>query len=41
MLLYRLELGPPTSWTFFFPLVHRGYEIGGPLPPAPPIAQIR
>ena len=21
-------MGPPTSWAFFFPLNHRGYEIG-------------
>ncbi len=31
MLPYRLELGPPTS-RVFFPMDHRGYEIGGPLP---------
>ncbi len=31
-------IGPPTSRAFFFLLDHRGYEIWGPLPPAPPIA---
>ncbi len=35
---FRLELGPPASWASFFPLDHRGYEIWGPLPYAPPIA---
>ncbi len=29
-----IELGPPMSKGFFFPLDHRGYEIGGPLSPA-------
>ncbi len=33
-----IELGPPMSKGFFFPLDHRGYEIGGPMSPAPPIA---
>ncbi len=36
--LQSIELGPPTSRTFFFPLDPRGYEIWCPLPPAPPIA---
>ncbi len=27
-----IELGPPTSRAFFFPLDHRGSEIRGPLP---------
>ncbi len=31
-----IELGPPMSRAFFFPLDHRGCEIWGPLPPAPP-----
>ncbi len=30
-----IELGPPTSRAFFFPLDHRGYEIWDPLPPRP------
>ena len=38
MLFFKLKLGPPTSRAFFFPLDHTGYEIGGPLRPAPPIA---
>jgi hypothetical protein len=34
--IQSIELGPPTSRAFFFPLDHRGCEIWGPLPPAPP-----
>ncbi len=30
--LQPIELGPPTSRAFFFPLDHRGYEKWGPLP---------
>ncbi len=33
--LHSIELGPPTSRAFFYPLDHRGYEIGIPLPPRP------
>jgi hypothetical protein len=29
--LHSIELGPPTSRAFFYPLDHRGYEIGSPL----------
>jgi hypothetical protein len=29
--LHSFELGPPTSRDFFYPLDHRGYEIGNPL----------
>jgi hypothetical protein len=36
--IQSIELGPPTSRAFFFPLDHRGCEIWGLLPPAPPIA---
>ncbi len=30
-----IELGPPTSRAFFFPLDHRGHEIWGPPAPRP------
>ncbi len=33
--LQSIELGPPTSRAFFFPLDPRGYEIWCPLAPAP------
>jgi hypothetical protein len=33
--LHSIELGPPTSRAFFYPVDHRGYEIGSPLPPRP------
>ncbi len=35
--IYR-NLGLPRQGLFFFPLDHRDYEIGGPLPPAPLVA---
>ncbi len=33
-----IQLGPPTSRTFFFPPYRRGYEV--PCPPVPPIAAL-
>ena len=33
-----IQLGPPTSRTFFFPLYRRGYEV--PCPPVPPLPAI-